>query len=354
MVSSAPPKPKPRSGIKVSALLSSDDDELTDSIESDYSDEFSDANSDSDISVKSLHKTETPKSSRSVKSTSSLNVDKKSNQSPRSVISKPDTVKAVTPGSQPGSPKSARSVKSSKTTTPEKAKIAVLGPEILEAKPEPVKNIEPSAAINANPIEPKIDTAQAAPLTALLPKENANSETVIKENLFAALATNISNAQNNSGSLTQTGNKSLLGKRMQKLIENRRKGKNSKLPENYRGLGSTVGLEELERFRNNALNTELDGAKGQRKEIYLAWLEKKERAKSENANSAKKAEKEKQTEKQMEKLDKDKVRELARKAWEERKKEIAKGLRKQNKVHKFLIQLHLRLNVTLATKKLVT
>ena len=52
---------------------------------------------------------------------------------------------------------------------------------------------------------------------------------------------------------------------MQKLIEERRKTKKSKLPENYRGLGSTIGLEDLEKFKNKSLNTELQGGVGQRK-----------------------------------------------------------------------------------------
>ena len=47
-----------------------------------------------------------------------------------------------------------------------------------------------------------------------------------------------------------------VGSRLQKMMASRKSAK-AKLPENYNGLGSTAMLNELERFKTNALNLEL-------------------------------------------------------------------------------------------------
>ena len=127
---------------------------------------------------------------------------------------------------------------------------------------------------------------------------------------------------------------------MQKLIEERRKTKKSKLPENYRGLGSTIGLEDLEKFKNKSLNTELQGGIGQRKvfyillnltkrnlflkEIYLTWLLQKEREISEKQKIKKIEEKEKRKAEDEERREKLAGKELAYKSWQEKKIELAK------------------------------
>ena len=156
----------------------------------------------------------------------------------------------------------------------------------------------------------------------------------VGEALLAAVAEAVQEKTENPLPERGEKEKSLLGKRMQTLIQNRKAGKNGKLPYNYNGLGSTAALEELERFRNQTLNSELQGARGQRKEIYLAWLAKKEQRRNEEKTSKKLADKEKAKEQRAEIEEKKKERELAWKAWQERKKELAKKQKRENRVRK--------------------
>ena len=79
----------------------------------------------------------------------------------------------------------------------------------------------------------------------------------------------------------------VLGKRLQNVIASRRSGKQSKLPMNYTGLGSTTALEDLQRFNSNELNLELQGGRGKRKELYLKWLQEKETRRQEEMKKAK-------------------------------------------------------------------
>ena len=329
MVSSDTPK------VKASALLSSDDDYSTDSIASDYSDGFQDdGNSDTEISVKSFHKTVPP-----VAAARSVNSTKSPKASARSTSSKPESLKSV------------KSIKSEdtgiagliKTNDSEKPVSSVpkiesppsaLETAIIEHKLEETD----VRSINAvfNPIENKIDTVRTEELTANPVSIQAKKieETISPSTLMDVITEKISDTQKSSNIARKdgsAGNKTLISKKMQTLIINRRKGKNSKLPENYTGLGSTLGLEELDRFRNNALNTELQGAKGQRKEMYLAWLEKKESLNAAKATVAKQSNQEKKKIEQEQLEEKQKIRELTWNAWQSRKKELAIGKNKHNK-----------------------
>ena len=239
---------------------SSSDESINESV---YSDEDFEQDSMDELADKSIVSVKSDKSTKSTKSVKSTK-----------------------------STKSARSTKSLKSTTSEKSK-----PE--EKKEEPV-TVEIAAPVESAPVQP-LQAAQVAPLTLapepfisepakpplvqstaksfeIQPSEatvtlgkimEARTETTEPSSVSEAgnnnektidINTTISERMKNQAKTMGTSKNrptsAPVGSRLQKMMASRKSAK-AKLPENYNGLGSTAMLNELERFKTNALNLEL-------------------------------------------------------------------------------------------------
>ena len=247
--------------------------------ESVYSDEDFEQDSMDELADKSIVSVKSDKSAKSTKSTKSVKSTKstKSNKSDKSTKSEKST-------------KSAKSTKSVKSTTSEKSKPEKVAEPVVVTMAAPVEStpssqqleapqvaplasalaplslsdptkppVTQSEAMDAKPtdatvtlgkiIESRTETASALPAPAAEDNEK-------NFDINATISERMKNQAKTMGTSKSRPISAPVGSRLQKMMASRRAGK-AKLPENYNGLGSTAMLNELERFKTNALNLEL-------------------------------------------------------------------------------------------------
>ena len=256
-------------------ILDSSSDESID--ESVYSDEDFEQDSMDELADKSIVSVKSDKSTKSTKSTKSVK-STKSTKSDKSTKSEKST-------------KSAKSTKSVKSTTSEKSKSEKVAEPVVVAMAAPVEStpstqpqkapqvtplasalapltlseptkppVAQTEAMDAKPtdatvtlgkiMEARTETASALPV----PAAEDNTEKTVDIN--ATISERMKNQAKTMGTSKSRPISAPVGSRLQKMMASRRAGK-AKLPENYNGLGSTAMLNELERFKTNALNLEL-------------------------------------------------------------------------------------------------
>ena len=209
-----------------------------DSFENDSVEEKSTSKSITDKSPKSARSNKSTKSITSQKSTiNKTKIEEKSDISAATVII--SSSKAVTPPITPKTPRVIATEPKHSTEVP-----VVLSARKTEEEPD-TKTVNLLSNLH---IEAKNDQ------TDLIKEESTEDDLGKRMNL--KIQSEMKNQASKMGKSSRPTS-APVGAQLQKIIQNRRAGKHSKLPENYKGLGSTAALEDLQRFKSDGLNLEI-------------------------------------------------------------------------------------------------